>query len=68
MYEGASAEAVEEDPDVERPDVDLAERHPEYEHQDEGAEGGYEQRVEAAKGVAEVGDDEAAECRSAVCS
>lgn len=67
MYEGAGAEAVEEDPDVERADVDFAERHPEYEHQDEGAEGGSEQRVETAKGVAEVGDGEAADCRSTVC-
>lgn len=67
MYERAGAEAVEEDPDVKRTDVDFAERHPEYEHQDKGAEGGYEQRVEAAKGVAEVGDGEAADCRSAVC-
>lgn len=67
MYEGAGAEAVEENPDVKSANVDFAERHPEYEHQDEGAEGGYKQRVEAAKGVAEVGDGEAADCRSAVC-
>lgn len=67
MNESACAEAVEEDPEVESSNMNLAEGHPKYEHQDEGAEGGYEQRVEAATGVAEVGDGEAADCRSAVC-
>lgn len=40
--------------------MNLAKRHPEYEHQNQSYEGGYQESVEAAEGVAEVGYSEAA--------
>lgn len=54
MHESACAEAVEEDPEEESSNMNLAEGHPEYEHQNESYEGGYQEGVEAAEGVAEV--------------
>ena len=60
MHESACAEAVEEHPKVKSSNMNLAEGHPEYEHQNESYEGGYQESVEAAEGVAKVGYSEAA--------
>ena len=46
--------------------MNLAKGHPEYEHQDECDEGGYQEGVEAAEGVAEVGYSEATDRGSSV--
>ena len=62
----ACAEAVEYDGEIEGYDGFVAGREPEEEHGEEGARRGYEEGVEAAHGVAEVGGDEASACGPAV--